>query len=207
MKKQLKCTNKKLVEIDSECKIGNNVILHGCVFIKGSSVIGDDVEIYGNTYIFNSEIGPKTKIIASIIEDSKIGKSNSIGPFTRIRPGSITSENVKLGNFVEVKNSKIGKESKAAHLSYIGDADVGENVNVGCGAIFVNYDGKHKNRIKVGNGAFIGSNCNLIAPLTVEEKTYICAGTTLTESSSPEDFIIGRVKPTVKEKRSNKYLK
>lgn len=207
MKTNLKIFDKKSVKISSLCEIGDNVVLHENIVLSGKCKIGDNVEIFGDTRIEESEIGAGTKIVASMIEHSIIGENNNIGPFSHIRPGTNTDKSVRIGNFVEIKNSNIGEGTKIAHLSYVGDADVGKNVNVGCGVIFANYNGRIKSRIKVCDGAFIGSNCNLIAPLTVAEKTYICAGTTLTESTDKEDFIIGRVRPTVKPNRAKKYLK
>lgn len=205
--KEYKIIDKKSVRIDPSSKIGKGVVFHENVIVEGNCVIEDGVEIFGNTFIRSSTIGKNSKIVSSFIEESVIGQENSIGPFTRLRPHSKTGKRVKLGNFVEVKNSSLGDMTKAAHLAYIGDADVGESVNIGCGVIFVNYNGKTKNRIKVGDGAFIGSNCNLIAPLEIAKDSYICAGTTVTENTQPEDFVIGRMKPTVKEKRAKKYLK
>lgn len=207
MKSNLKIFDKKSVMYSAECEFGNNVVLHENVVLVGKCKIGDNVEIYGSTRIEDSEIGAGTKIVASMIENSKIGENNNVGPFSHIRPGTKTDGNVRIGNFVEIKNSSLGEGTKVAHLAYVGDADVGKNVNVGCGAIFVNYNGKVKSRIKVCDGAFIGSNCNLIAPLTISEKTYICAGTTITESTDKEDFIIGRSQPTVKPGRAKKYFK
>ena len=114
---------------------------------------------------------------------------------------------VKVGNFVEIKNANVGDGTKVSHLAYVGDADVGENCNIGCGAIFVNYNGKSKSRTKVGNNSFIGSNCNIIAPVNIEKNTYVCAGTTITENVNEDDFVIGRVRQVVKENRAHEYLK
>lgn len=207
MKKNLKILDKKSVKIDEKACIGDNVVLHENVVIKGACKIEDNVEIFGCSYIVDSAIGSGSKILSSFIESSEVGENNSIGPFAHLRPGSKTGHSVRIGNFVEIKNSTIGDLSKVAHLAYVGDADVGKEVNVGCGVIFVNYDGMRKNRIRVCDKAFIGSNCNLIAPLRIAEKTYICAGTTVTQNTESEDFVIGRVRPTVKSNRAGKYLK
>ena len=207
MKKNIKIYDKKSVSIDEQVKLGNNVVIHENVVIKGDSEIGDNVEIMGCTYIIDSKIGKNSKIAASFIEQSDVGESNNVGPFSRLRPNSKTGKNVRIGNFVEIKNSNLGDGCKVAHLAYVGDADVGKNVNIGCGVIFVNYDGRQKHRIRVCDNAFIGSNCNLIAPLTIAEKSYICAGTTVTESTDKEDFVIGRSRPTIKPGRGGKYLK
>ena len=120
-------------------------------------------------------------IESSTIEKSFVDEDCHIGPYTRLRPNSKIGKNVKLGNFVEVKNSTLKDNTKAGHLAYIGDADVGHNVNVGCGVVFVNYDGKEKFRTTVGDHAFIGSNSNLVAPVNVDEWGYVAAGSTITK--------------------------
>ena len=120
---------------------------------------------------------------------------------------SFSTEKVKVGNFVEIKNATIGNGSKVSHLAYVGDAKIGKNCNIGCGAIFVNYNGKIKQVSVVGDDCFIGSNCNVIAPVKIEDKSYICAGTTITEDVNSGDFVIGRVRQVVKENRAKDYLK
>jgi bifunctional UDP-N-acetylglucosamine pyrophosphorylase/glucosamine-1-phosphate N-acetyltransferase len=112
-----------------------------------------------------------------------------------------------IGNFVEVKNATVGENTKACHLAYIGDATIGKNCNIGCGAIFVNYNGKIKNKTFVGDNCFIGSNCNIIAPVNIESNSFITAGTTITEDVKSGDFVIGRVRQQVKPNRAYKYLK
>ena len=130
-----------------------------------------------------------------------------IGPFSRLRPKSNIGQDCKIGNFVEVKNSNIGKSTKASHLAYIGDADIGEDCNIGCGAIFVNYNGKEKNRSIVGNNCFIGSNVNVIAPVNIANESYVCAGTTITVDTKEKDFVIGRCRETIKPNYVDKYKK
>ncbi len=197
----------KLAHIEKGCKIGKNVVIHGSANILKNSTIEDGVEIFGETYIINSVIKRNSVVFSSVIENSEVGENNKIGPFAHLRPNTKTENSVKIGSFVETKNSVLGEGTKAAHLAYVGDADIGKNVNIGCGVVFVNYDGKNKHRSKVGDDAFVGSNCNIIAPIEIQEKTYICAGTTVTENTNKEDFVIGRTKPTVKPKRAGKYLK
>lgn len=207
MKNKPKFSNYKSCSISKKTRFGKNVFIGPNVVIKGDCIIDDNVVIEQNCQIVDSVVGRETTIAFSVLEKSKIGKGCTIGPFSRIRPNSEIGDNVKIGNFVEIKNSKIGANTKAAHLAYIGDADIGENVNIGCGVIFVNYNGKEKNRTIVGDGAFVGSNCNIIAPVNIAERSYICAGTTVTQSTNFEDFVIGRVKQEVKPNRANKYLK
>lgn len=199
--------NDKGYFIDEEATISENATIYPNVYILGKTNIGDNTIVFPNTIIKDSQIGDNCEIKSSYIEDSVIENNVVIGPFAHIRPNSYISEKCKIGNFVEIKNAKLGKGTKANHLAYVGDADVGEKCNIGCGAIFVNYNGKDKNRSKVGNNVFVGSNCNIVAPLKIEDNTYICAGTTLTIDTKNDDFIIGRVHEIVKSNRAHKYLK
>ena len=134
------------------------------------------------------------EIESSLIESSIVSNGVKIGPFSHLRPNSNIGDNCKIGNFVEIKNSSLGKGTKASHLAYVGDADVGKNVNIGCGAIFVNYDGKNKFRTIVGDNAFIGSNSNLVAPLVVEDYGYVAAGSTITKKVSKGELALERSK-------------
>ncbi len=199
--------DKRSTFIDKNVKIGNNVVIYENNRIEGNCQIGDNVIIYPNCYLKDTIIMDNSVVTSSHSENATIGKNCSIGPFARLRPKAIIMDNAKIGNFVEIKNATIGKGTKVSHLAYVGDADLGENCNIGCGAIFVNYNGKQKFRTKVGDNCFIGSNCNLIAPLNIEKNSYICAGTTVTEDTNSNDFVIGRVRQQVKENRAEKYLK
>ncbi|MEG1612863.1 MAG: DapH/DapD/GlmU-related protein [Clostridia bacterium] len=199
--------DKKSVFIDETVVIGKNVIIYENNRIEGNTVIGDNCIIKQGNYISNCVIGNDSEIVCSFLENSIVRDGVHLGPYTRLRPNSDVGNGCKIGNFVEIKNSILHDGVKAAHLSYIGDAEIGANCNIGCGSIFVNYDGKNKTHIKVGKNCFVGSNCNLIAPLNIENNTYICAGTTVTDDTQAEDFVIGRVKPTVKPKRAGNYLK
>lgn len=178
--------------IDKEVKIGANTIIHPFVFLKGSTIIGSNVEIKPFTTIIDSTIGDNSIIDSSNIKKSQVGINNQIGPMAHLRPGNIIGNNNKIGNFVEIKNSNIGDNVKASHLSYLGDVDLENNINIGCGVIFVNYDGTNKHRSLVKNGSFIGSNANIIAPITIEEDSYIAAGSTLTISTEKNDLVIAR---------------
>ncbi len=193
--------------IESTVKLGKNVKIYPFNVLMGSCVIGDNCVLYPYNFIKDSEIGNDCEISSSNIVNSTIGANSIVGPFARIRPDSKIGDNCKIGNFVEVKNSTLQSGTKASHLAYIGDAEVGENTNIGCGAIFVNYNGKIKNKIRVGKGCFVGSNVNLIAPLNVADNTYICAGTTLTKNTDKYDFVIGRTPQMVKPDLAKKYLK
>ena len=205
--KSVKFLSKKTCIIDPSVQIGKNVVVYGNNQILGNTKIGDNCIIYPNNYICDCEIGDETQIEFSHIKGAIIGESVHIGPYSRIRENTFISNNCKIGDFVEIKNSSIGASTKISHLAYVGDCDMGERCNVGCGAIFVNYNGKEKNRIRVGNNCFIGSNRNIIAPVNINNNCYICAGTTVTNDLNEFDFAIGRVRQEVKPRRAISYLK
>ncbi len=196
----LKCFDNDSVNVEDNVKIYPNVYLIGKTTIKKGTII------YPGTTIIDSEIGENCVIKNSYIEESVVHNGVNIGPFAHLRPNSEIFDNAKIGNFVEIKNSKIGENSKVSHLAYVGDAEIGKNCNIGCGAIFVNYNGKSKNKTKVGDNCFIGSNCNIIAPVEVASGTYVCAGTTLSVSTETDDFVIGRCRETIKKNRAHEYL-
>lgn len=182
----------------------------GCIVRKGArviaSVIGENAEICGDSVIENSVIGAETVIKSSRVLHSVVKKGCTVGPFSMLRAGSSVGDGCRIGDFVEIKNSSLGEGCKAAHLAYIGDATLGKKVNVGCGVVFANYNGKIKQRSSVGDGCFLGSNCNLIAPVTLGDGVFLAAGTTLTRDLSSSDFCIGRCRERVKEGGAEKYL-
>ena len=202
--KNLTIKNEQSVFIDSSVIIGDNVTIYENNRIEGNTVIENGVTILPNSFIRDTVIGENTEINCSQTDKAIIGKNCSIGPFARLRPNAVLDDEVKIGNFVEVKNANVGKGTKISHLAYVGDADIGKDCNIGCGAIFVNYNGREKNRTKVGDECFIGSNCNVIAPVEVSSRSYICAGTTITEDVKTDDFVIGRVRQEIKENRAHK---
>jgi len=180
--------------IDHTVQLENDVtILPGCI-ISGHTSIKEDSVIGPNTHIISSQIGKNVKIKNSVVVESKIDDGTCIGPYANLRPGNVIGKNVKIGDFVEMKNSIFGDNSKASHLTYIGDGDVGENVNIGCGVVFVNYDGKEKHRTVLEDNCFIGCNTNLIAPVTVGKNSYVAAGTTVTKDVPDTDLAVGRAK-------------
>lgn len=205
--KNLILKDKRTIHIDKSVKIGNNVIIYENNRIEGQTVIGDNTIILPGCYIVDTYIGQGANINHSQTEKCVIGDGCSVGPFARLRPNAELGNDVKIGNFVEIKNAKISNGSKVSHLAYVGDAEIGKDCNIGCGAIFVNYNGKSKSKTIVGDECFIGSNCNLIAPLNIESRSYICAGTTITSDVKTDDFVIGRVRQIVKENRAHEYLK
>lgn len=174
--------------------IGRDTTIYPNVTIKSNTVIGEDCQIKPNSYLENVKIGNGVKVLSSTISDSKIGDYTSVGPYAHIRNNCELGEHVRVGNFVELKNTTYGDGSKTAHLSYLGDAEIGSNTNIGCGTITVNYDGKNKYKTKIGNDAFIGCNSNLIAPLEIGDGAVVAAGTTVTENAPDDALVIARVK-------------
>ena len=180
-------------------------ILPGTV-LRGGTTIGAGAKIGPNTLLENVQVGENATVNASQGYDSTIGKGAKIGPFCHIRPDSHIGENVKIGDFVEVKNSTIGTGTSLAHLTYIGDSDVGAHCNFGCGVVTVNYDGENKSRTTVGDYVFVGCNANLIAPVTLEDGAYIAAGSTITESVPAKALAIARARQTTKPEWAAKKL-
>jgi len=166
--------------IDEKVKIGKGTVIYPCAVLEGDVRIGENCIIGQNTRIVDSIIGDDTEIQSSVIIKSTVGSGTSIGPFAYLRPDSHIGDGCKVGDFVEVKNASMGDGSKASHLSYIGDAEVGRDVNIGCGVVFVNYDGIKKHHSVVKDGAFVGCNVNLISPVVLEKDAYVAAGSTVT---------------------------
>lgn len=172
--------NPDMAFIDPEVKIGQDTVISGPVKLLGQTIIGENCVIEGSSRIEESTIADNVKIDNSVIELSTVGEGVDIGPYSHLRPKANLGKNVHIGNFVEVKNSNVGEGTKAGHLAYIGDCDLGSGINIGCGVIFVNYDGKFKHRSTVGDDAFIGSNANIVAPVNIKNDAYIAAGSTIT---------------------------
>jgi bifunctional UDP-N-acetylglucosamine pyrophosphorylase / glucosamine-1-phosphate N-acetyltransferase len=185
--------------IDAEVTIGRDTVILPGTVIKGNSSIGEDSFIGPNTEVMDSTIGDRTVVKQSVAHNSAIGSDVQIGPFAHIRPDSTIADEVKIGNFVEIKKAAFGKGSKASHLSYIGDAEVGSDVNIGCGSITVNYDGKNKHLTQIEDGVFVGCNSNLVAPVKVGKGAYIAAGSTITEDVPGESLSIARARQVNKE--------
>ena len=187
------------IYIEDEVTLEQDVYLESNVNLFGNTVIKHDAVIESGSRITNSVIGEHTLIKQSVIKDSVVGAYTTIGPFAQLRPGSTLGEHVKVGNFVEVKNSTVANESKISHHTYIGDTDMGARVNVGCGTITCNYDGKNKYRTVIGDDVFIGSNTNLIAPIAIGDKTVIGAGSTLSKDVINNALAFTRPPLVVKE--------
>jgi len=179
--------------------IKNDTIIYPDVILEQGTSIGSHCIIGPNSRIINSTIKDYVNIDNSKVIESYVDDGTTVGPFAYLRPGTKLGKNVKIGDFVEVKKSIIGDNSKSSHLSYIGDAEVGKNVNIGCGVVFVNYDGKNKNKTIVGDGAFIGSNSNLVAPVTVKDGGYVACGSTITKTVETGDLAIARARQVNKK--------
>ena len=176
MKAGVTLKSPETVFLSKDTKFGKNIVINPYVVIGEKTVIGDNVEILPFTHI----------------ESSKLESNVTVGPFSRIRPGSFLSTGSRIGNFVEVKKSKVGKNSKINHLSYIGDTKIGKNVNIGAGTITCNYDGKRKNKTKISDDVFIGSNTALVAPIKIGKKAVVGAGSTITKNVREKSLALTR---------------
>ncbi len=183
--------------IHNKVEIGKDTIIHPGTQLEGNTVIGENCHIGPYSRIEDSVVKDGVYFMNSVMLQSQIGSNTKVGPFAFIRPGSNIGENVKIGDFVEIKNSNIDNNSKVPHLSYIGDADVGKHVNVGCGAVVVNYDGKKKTRTTVGDNAFVGCNVNLVSPVVINDYAYIAAGSTITDEVPEYSLAIARNRQTI----------
>lgn len=193
--------------LEDSVQVGKNVTIEPFAVVKGDSVLHDGCVVGSFSYVENSEIGANTVVKASRITDSVVGKNCSIGPNAHLRNNARVCDGCRVGNFVEIKNSVLRDGVKASHLAYIGDAYVGEDTNIGCGVIFVNYDGKTKHRTTVGKNCFIGCNSNLVAPLDIGDNCFVACGTTVDKDIPCGAFSIGRSYLTVKEGKAQKYLR
>lgn len=185
--------------IEPGAVIGKDSVIEPNCQIKTGSHIGSNCVIGPDTIINNSTVGDRTTVLKAVVNDSKIGADTTVGPFAYIRPDSEIGSHVKIGDFVEIKKSRIGNNTKVSHLTYIGDAQVGERVNFGCGTITVNYDGKNKFQTVIEDDAFIGCNTNLVAPVTVREHSFIAAGSTIHKEVPKNALAISRVRQENKE--------
>jgi bifunctional UDP-N-acetylglucosamine pyrophosphorylase/glucosamine-1-phosphate N-acetyltransferase len=186
--------------VEADCQVAADVILGPGVVLRGRTRVAEGVEIDVGAVISDTEIGAGSRVLAySHMEGAVIGRGVRVGPFARLRPGAVLRDEVRIGNFVEIKKSTIGVGSKANHLTYLGDATVGERVNVGAGTITCNYDGTHKHPTVLGDGVFVGSDTQFIAPVRVGERAYIAAGSTVTDDVPAGALAISRCRQTNKE--------
>ncbi len=180
--------------IDDGVTIGRDTVIYPFTWIEGDSSVGEDCVIGPSTRFSDAKIGNGVTAQFVYGHECEIDDGVTMGPYVHLRPNAKISKNVKIGNFVEVKNSNIGEGSKLPHLQYIGDCDMGSGVNMGCGTITVNYDGKKKYRTTIGNNAFVGCNSNLVAPVTVGDGSYIAAGSTITQNVPENELAVGRAR-------------
>ena len=180
------------VYIDPRVSIGRGTMVLPGSILRGETAVGRDCVIGPNAMVRDCTVGDETEINASQANESVIGSRTHVGPFAYIRPGCAIGDDIKVGDFVEVKNSTIGDGTKISHLTYVGDSDVGKKVNFGCGTVTTNYDGFKKYRCTIGDGAFLGCNTNLVAPVTVGDGSYTAAGSTVTEEVPPDALAVAR---------------
>lgn len=185
--------------IEADVMIGRDTVIWPGTTLRGNTVIGENCVIGPHADICDCRIFGGVTIEHSTLKESEVGTNSNIGPYAYLRPNSTIGDRVKIGDFVEVKNSVIGADSKVSHLSYIGDTHLGRAVNVGCGAVTVNYDGERKWRTVIGDRSFIGCNVNLIAPVSLGDESYIAAGSTITDDVPAEAFAIARARQQTKE--------
>ena len=192
--------DKSRVDVRGEVKTGADCVIDINVIFEGSVELGNNVEIGANTILCDTKIGDDTKILPfSHIVASEIGAKCSIGPYARLREGSVIMDGARIGNFVETKKTRLGRDSKANHFTYLGDAEVGNEVNIGAGTITCNYDGKEKHKTNIGDNSFIGTNSSLVAPVTVGKNAYVGAGSTITKDIPDNALGVGRGKQKNKE--------
>lgn len=177
--------------IDADVEIGMDTLVEPNTHLKGKTRIGTNCIIGPNTLIRDSTIANRCRVLASVVEGAVLEDDVDVGPFARLRPGAYLSRRVRLGNFVEVKNSRLGEEAHAGHFSYLGDAEIGARVNIGAGTITVNYDGKQKHKTIIGEDAFIGSDSMLIAPVTIGARARTGAGSVVTKDIPPDSLAVG----------------
>ena len=181
--------------IDPRAKVGRDTVLYPDVIVEGDCVIGEDCVIRSGSRLANMVLGRGVEVKDHcVLQDSRIGDAAQLGPFAHLRPGSVLEANARVGNFVELKKTRLGRGSKAPHLAYLGDAEIGPGCNIGAGTITCNYDGVNKHQTTLGPGVFVGSDSQLVAPVTVGEGAYVAAGTTVTEDVPPGALALSRVR-------------
>jgi bifunctional UDP-N-acetylglucosamine pyrophosphorylase/glucosamine-1-phosphate N-acetyltransferase len=203
MRNGVAMVNPDTITIGHNVVIESNVVIHPNTYITGNSVIKQGAHIGPNTEIHNSYIGEAVVCKHSLVYNSKVQENTTVGPFAHLRDGANIGPHNRIGNFVEIKKSTTGSNTKASHLAYIGDAEIGSDVNFGCGAITVNYDGKHKYKTIIGDNVFVGCNANLIAPIEINDDSFIAAGSTLNKNVPKGSLAIARAYQVNKENYMN----
>ncbi|HRX08487.1 MAG TPA: hypothetical protein P5559_04915 [Candidatus Limiplasma sp.] len=185
--------------IEADVEIQSGTILYPDNTLQGQTKIGSGCTLYPGSRMGDAVIGNDTTVEHSVLLQSTVGSHTTVGPFAYLRPGTQIGDHCRIGDFVEIKNSSIGDGTKVSHLTYVGDGDLGKDINLGCGVVFSNYDGKRKHRTVVEDNAFIGCNVNLIPPLHIGREAYIAAGSTVDQDVPADAFYIARSRGTVKE--------
>jgi len=203
MQKGVAMINPETITIGHNVVIEENVTIHPNTYITGNSVIHKNAAVGPNTEIHNSTIGESVSCKHSLVYNSTIQEFTTVGPFAHLRDGANIGPHNRIGNFVEIKKSSTGENTKASHLAYIGDAEIGSQVNFGCGAITVNYDGKNKYKTIIGDNVFVGCNVNLIAPIEIQDDSFIAAGSTLNKNVPKGSLAIARAYQVNKENYMN----
>jgi len=186
------------VTISPGVVVGQDTIIYPGSYLLGATQVGEACRIGPNAYLADSQLDDGVLVWCSVLEGAQVGREATVGPFAHLRPGSRVGARARVGNFVELKNASLGEEAKAAHLSYIGDARVGDRANIGAGTITCNYDGVKKHPTEIGPGAFIGSNSALVAPVKIGEGAYVGAGSVITEDVPPYALALGRARQVIK---------
>ena len=187
------------VYVEDTVTVGEGTLLLPGTYLRGNTVVGPNCQLGPNVMLTDCTVEEGTTINASQCEESKIGKNCQIGPYTHIRPHCVVGEGPKIGAFVQLKNCNLGEGTKMAHLTYVGDSDVGDHCNFGCGTVTCNYDGFQKHRTTIGSNVFVGCNTNFVPPVTVGDGAFIAAATTVTEDIPGDAMAIGRARQEVKE--------
>ena len=183
------------VIVDAQASVGADTVIEPGAQLRGRTRVGQDCRIGAGAILRDSQLGDGVEIGPyTVIQDSRIDRGARVGPYSRLRMGAHVAEGAQVGNFVEVKKSRLGRGSKSLHLAYLGDAEIGEDVNIGAGTITCNYDGQRKHPTRIGDRAFVGSNATLVAPLEIGEGSYIAAGSTVTEAVPPDALALGRAR-------------
>ena len=182
------------VIIGPEVEIGAGTTILPGTILRGKTVVGKSCELGPNSYLENAAVGDSCRVLSTVIDSSRLEDNVKIGPMSNVRPNCVIRSGAKIGDFVEIKNSNIGEKTAVAHLTYVGDSDVGSGCNFGCGVVTVNYDGSSKYRTVIGDDVFIGCNTNLVAPVTVGDRAYTAAGSTITADVPPDSLAVARAR-------------
>jgi bifunctional UDP-N-acetylglucosamine pyrophosphorylase/glucosamine-1-phosphate N-acetyltransferase len=178
--------------VDATVEVGRDSVLHPFTFLEGETRLGEGCEIGPQVRLLDSVLGDDCKVSFSVLEETTLGAGTSCGPFTHLRPGTRTGKQVSIGNFVEMKGVEVGDQTKVRHHSYLGDASIGRHVNIGAGTVIVNYDGRRKHHTRISDGAFIGCNANLIAPVEIGREGYVAAGSTINQNVPDDALAVAR---------------